>query len=113
MNTALFMEYCAYLALLLILGGFLVALYRLYVGPSLPDRILALDLMVNFGVGFIIVMAILSTYSLFVDVALALGLVGFLATVAFARFVMRRGGGLMAEEDAVQNEGAMEGEKSK
>ena len=99
MTPSLFLEIAVYTNLGLILAGFLALIYRIYVGPSLPDRILALDLLVAFGVGIIITLAVWSGYSLYIDVALALGLVGFLATVAFARFVIRRGGGLMSEQD--------------
>ena len=43
------------------------------------------------AIGFIAVIGIKTGYTLYVDVAIALGLVGFLATVAFARFVLSRG----------------------
>ena len=43
------------------------------------------------AIGFIAVIGIRTGYTLYVDIAIALGLVGFLATVAFARFVMARG----------------------
>ena len=62
----------------------------LFRGPDLPDRILALDMLVAIGIGFIAVMGIKTQYYLYVDIAIALGLVGFLATVAFARFVLSK-----------------------
>lgn len=77
---------------LAILGlSFLLTIYRIVKGPTLPDRILGLDMLVAVAIGFIAVTAIKTGYTLYVDVAIALGLVGFLATVAFARFVMSRG----------------------
>ncbi|MEM9108174.1 MAG: monovalent cation/H+ antiporter complex subunit F, partial [Pseudomonadota bacterium] len=54
-------------------------------------RILALDMLVATAIGFIAVIGIKTGYTLYVDIAIALGLVGFLATVAFARFVLARG----------------------
>ena len=42
------------------------------------------------AIGFIAVLAIRTGQTLYVDIAIALGLVGFLATVAFARFVSQR-----------------------
>ena len=60
-------------------------------GPSLPDRILALDMLTGIALGFIAVVAVRTGFSLYIDIAIALGLVGFLATVAFARFVLSRG----------------------
>ncbi len=69
----------------------LVTVWRAIVGPSLPDRILALDMLTGIAIGFIAVVAVRTGFSLYIDIAIALGLVGFLATVAFARFVLSRG----------------------
>ena len=71
--------------------SFLITIYRIVRGPTLPDRILGLDMLVAIAIGFIAVIGIKTGYTLYVDVAIALGLVGFLATVAFARFVLSRG----------------------
>jgi len=76
---------------LVILGvAFLLAGWRVVAGPTLPDRILALDTLSGTAIGFIAVLAVKTGFSLYIDIAIALGLVGFLATVAFARFVMSR-----------------------
>jgi len=79
------------LALAILSLSFLVTIYRIVKGPTLPDRILGLDMLVAIAIGFIAVIGIKTGYTLYVDVAIALGLVGFLATVAFARFVLSRG----------------------
>ncbi|MBB3657208.1 multicomponent Na+:H+ antiporter subunit F [Rhizobium sp. BK650] len=65
--------------------------WRVVMGPSLPDRILALDMLTGIAIGFIAVVAVRTGFSLYIDIAISLGLVGFLATVAFARFVLSRG----------------------
>ena len=62
---------------------------RLLRGPSLPDRVMALDFITMSGIGFIAVYAIATERSALLDVAIALGLIGFLATVAFATFLER------------------------
>lgn len=71
--------------------AFFITIFRIVRGPTLPDRILGLDMLVAIAIGFIAVVGIKTGYALYVDVAIALGLVGFLATVAFARFVLSRG----------------------
>lgn len=77
---------------LVILGlALLLTVWRVVAGPTLPDRILALDMMTGIAIGFIAVIAVKTGFSLYVDIAISLGLVGFLATVAFARFVLSRG----------------------
>jgi multicomponent Na+:H+ antiporter subunit F len=77
-------------ALALLCISFFVTVWRVIVGPTLPDRILALDMLVAVAIGFIAVIAVKTGFVLYVDIAIALGLVGFLATVAFARFVLQR-----------------------
>lgn len=69
----------------------LLTVLRVIRGPTLPDRVLALDMLVSVSIGFIAVTGIATRAAFNVDIAIALGLVGFLATVAFARFVMIRG----------------------
>lgn len=80
-----------YIALALFSLSFTITTLRVIVGPSLPDRIIALDMLVVVAVGFIATIGIKTGFTLYVDVAIGLSLVGFLATVAFARFVMSRG----------------------
>jgi len=63
---------------------------RVIKGPTLPDRVLALDMLVAIAIGFIALLGIQSGYGYHVDIAIALGLVGFLATVALARFILAR-----------------------
>ncbi|PZM17119.1 cation:proton antiporter [Rhizobium tubonense] len=76
-----------------ILGlAFLLTVYRVVVGPTLPDRVLALDMLVAIAIGFIAVMAVETGFTLYIDIAISLGLVGFLATVAFARFILTHEG---------------------
>ncbi|OAN76267.1 pH regulation protein F [Jannaschia sp. EhC01] len=73
------------LVMLGIVGGFI----RLVKGPSLPDRIVALDMMTVLIVSFCGLYAIQSGVTAFVDVAIVVAIIGFLATVALARFVDR------------------------
>jgi len=70
--------------------AFLLTVYRVVVGPTLPDRVVALDMLVGIAIGFLAVIAIRTGFDLYVDIAIALCLVGFLATVAFARFILSR-----------------------
>ncbi|MCY3982000.1 MAG: cation:proton antiporter [Alphaproteobacteria bacterium] len=67
-----------------------LAVLRLARGPSLPDRVVALDLITVLAVAFCALFAIAWDNDAFLDVAIALALVAFLATVALARFAERR-----------------------
>lgn len=90
MTTEDFLQICALISIGILAIAFLVICIRVIIGPTLPDRILGLDMLVATGIGFIAVVAVKTGYFLYLDIAIALGLVGFLATVAFARFVMKR-----------------------
>lgn len=91
MTGEAFREWAELVALALLCVAFLVTVYRVIAGPTLPDRVLALDMLVASAIGFIAVLGIRSGFTLYVDIAIALGLVGFLATVAFSRFILQRG----------------------
>jgi multicomponent Na+:H+ antiporter subunit F len=78
------------ISFVLVMLGVAFAFARLILGPTLPDRIVALDMMTVLIVSFCGLYAILSEDTAFIDVAIVLALVGFLATVALARFVERR-----------------------
>ena len=79
------------LALLLLSVALLLTVLRIVRGPTLADRVLGLDMLVAVAIGFIAVIAIRTGFDLYIDIAIALGLVGFLATVAFSRFILVRG----------------------
>lgn len=72
-------------------AGMFLAFIRLVRGPSLPDRVVALDLMGLLAVGIIAIYHIAAEQPALLDAATVLALVAFLATVAFARYVERRG----------------------
>lgn len=83
--------------------AFVLTIARLILGPTLADRILSLDMLVTLGIGFIAIFTLYTGFYAYLDMAIALGLVGFLATVAFARFLINQETGPTAK-DAPQPE---------
>lgn len=71
---------------LLVVSMFL-ALIRLIRGPSLPDRVVALDLIAITAVGLIGVYAVWSEQPIYLDEAMVLALIAFLGTSAFAHYI--------------------------
>ncbi|USD42555.1 cation:proton antiporter [Vibrio sp. SCSIO 43135] len=69
----------------------LLALVRLLKGPSLPDRVIALELMASLTVGLVVLYSIAYDEPKFIDVAIALALTSFLAAVGFSRYLEQRG----------------------
>jgi multicomponent Na+:H+ antiporter subunit F len=67
----------------------LVALVRLVKGPTLPDRVVAMDLIGVLVVGLIVVLAGTTSVLATLDAAIVVALIGFLGTVAYATYVER------------------------
>ncbi|EPC02935.1 hypothetical protein L861_21700 [Litchfieldella anticariensis FP35 = DSM 16096] len=68
-----------------------LAFVRLVKGPSLPDRVVALELFSTLSVGIIGVSAIMTDVASFLDVSIVMALMAFLATIGFSRFLERGG----------------------
>lgn len=77
--------------LIALVVALVMAFTRLVRGPSLPDRVVALDLMATIVVGIFSIYAMAMNQPVFIDAAIVLALVVFLGTVAFARYTERRG----------------------
>ena len=67
----------------------ILAFIRLARGPSLPDRVIAFDLLAAFGIAILAAYSVVTGQPAFLDVGLLLALVSFLGTVAFARYLER------------------------
>lgn len=78
------------IALILLGLALLISAVRIVIGPTLADRVLALDLMTVVATGFVGAIAIRTGLMLYLDIAIALALLGFLATVALARYILSR-----------------------
>ena len=103
------LDYSVNIALVILSISFLLTIIRIVRGPTSPDRILGLDMLVAAAIGFIAAIGIKTGFILYIDIAIALGLVGFLATVAFARFVLSRG----KTEDDILREARMAAETAR
>lgn len=68
----------------------LLSFARLLVGPTVADRVVALDLIATAAVGMLTVRAVTHDEPVFLDIAVVLALITFVGTVAFASFVERR-----------------------
>lgn len=63
--------------------------YRIIIGPSLPDRIAALDTLSINAVGLILLSCISLQSRLYIDVAILLAMFGFISTAAICKYVLR------------------------
>jgi multicomponent Na+:H+ antiporter subunit F len=67
----------------------ILAFVRLVRGPTLPDRVIAFDLLATFGIAILAAYSVVTGQAAFLDVGLLLALVSFLGTVAFAHYLER------------------------
>jgi len=67
--------------------GIVFALLRLFIGPTAFDRVVALDTLNIIITSLIVLIAFLLKSSLYLDIALAYGILAFIETIVFARFL--------------------------
>ena len=73
----------------LVAAAVLLNLYRLLAGPTRGDRILALDTLTINSIALIMLFGIAERSTTYFEAALLLAMVGFLGTVAYAKFLLR------------------------
>ena len=75
-----------YLIIFLLLP-ILISTFRLIKGPTLADRIVALDVLSIMGISYLVVLSLYFQRIIYIDIALVLGLIGFLSTTIFGRYI--------------------------
>ncbi len=75
----------------ILFAALILALIRLALGPTLPDRVVGLDLIATIIIGIIAGHTILTVEKVFLNPAVVMALISFLGTVAFARYLEKRG----------------------
>ena len=81
-----------FVTVLCLIVALLAAAWRLLTGPTLPDRVVALDLVSMLLVVFLVVFKLVSGVNAYIYAGISLALVAFLATVAFAHYIDRTTG---------------------
>jgi multicomponent K+:H+ antiporter subunit F len=77
------------IAQLLVSLAMACALYRLLRGPRAQDRVLALDTLYVNAMLLVLILGIREATSLYFEAALVIGMLGFVSTVALAKFLLR------------------------
>ncbi|ODT71344.1 MAG: cation:proton antiporter [Pelagibacterium sp. SCN 63-23] len=88
MNPAQFLDLASLISLIMLALALLLSLVRIVIGPTISDRVLALDLLTIVAMGFVGAIAVRTGLTLYLDIAIALALLGFLATIALARYIL-------------------------
>jgi multicomponent K+:H+ antiporter subunit F len=88
-NTGAILDGALGIALLLVSAALLMSLARLVIGPDKPDRILALDTLYVNTIALLVLFSMHLGNDLFFEAALLIALLGFIGTVALAKFLTR------------------------
>lgn len=83
-------QIAAQIAFGIIIIAMIIALVRLIKGPTLPDRIAALDLIASLSAGFSILLVFYSNNTIFLDIAVFITMIVFIGTVAISKYLKRR-----------------------
>ncbi|MFB6183089.1 MAG: monovalent cation/H+ antiporter complex subunit F [Haloarculaceae archaeon] len=82
-----FLSLVIQLGLVVASGVTLLVGYRVIRGPTTPDRVIALDTIGTNVVAIAVLFALATAEGLFVTVSLVLAIIGFISTIAVARYV--------------------------
>jgi multisubunit Na+/H+ antiporter MnhF subunit len=81
------LEAVLYLALLVHIGLLAVALWRVWRGENVVDRLTGADLLNTLTLSVLVLLALIARDSIYIDVALGLAALGFIGTIALAKYV--------------------------
>ena len=76
-----------YILIFLLLIAMFMTLYRFLIGPTLSDRIIAFDVLSILCISLLVIIALIFKSSLYLDIALVFGLISFLGTTIFGRYI--------------------------
>ncbi len=73
--------------IIILLVAMLITLFRFLKGPTLSDRVVAFDILGIMGISLLILLSVYYQRSLYLDIALVLGLISFLGSTIFGRYI--------------------------
>jgi multicomponent K+:H+ antiporter subunit F len=83
------LSYAIFIALMLVTAAVALSFWRLLRGPSIPDRILALDTLYINTIALLVLLGIHLSSALYFEVALIIAVMGFVGTVAACKYLLR------------------------
>lgn len=81
----------AKIGIYILIASFILVLIRLIKGPSIPDRVIALDLLAFISLGIILMVMVITDKKQYLDIVIVLSLVLFIASVAIAKYLTKGG----------------------
>ena len=81
-----------YIAFTFLMMAAIITLARLLMGPSVNDRIAAMDLIASIIMGIILVYAVLINNAIYFDVPIIISLISFIGTIAISTYLKQKNG---------------------
>lgn len=78
------------LAFVMLLIAFALAFVRIVKGPTVRDRIVALDLIASITMGFILVYSVVINKAMYFDIVIVISLISFIGTVAISTYLKQK-----------------------
>ncbi len=75
-----------FITIILLLSIF-IALYRFLKGPTITNRVIAFDVISIIAVSLLVILSLYYKNSIYLDIALVFGLIGFLGSTIFGRYI--------------------------
>lgn len=83
-------NYLSYVIMPVLIFSILLIFIRFLKGPSIADRVIAIDLLVTCSIGVIAFVSITTNQQTLLDIAMVIALIAFLSTVAFSYYLEKR-----------------------
>lgn len=84
-------EFIAPIVMLMLIVAFGMSCVRVVIGPSLPDRVIALDMAATIVVAIILTHCVQSGSSYYIPAAISIALLSFVGTVSLALYISKGG----------------------
>lgn len=85
-----FLELVLLFSLTLLGISMILSLIRLIIGPTFPDRIVALEMITFLILGIVACFSVYTGETSYLDIAIIISLISFLTTIAFAYYIEKR-----------------------
>ncbi len=86
------MHHWLMIGIFLLLGfSLLLCFIRAIIGPSLPDRMIILDMLANLLIGFVAIKSVIQNQTIYLELAPVLALIVFLGTLAISSYIEKKG----------------------
>ena len=86
-NLSPLLQYACYVSFSLLIAGVILTFLRLVKGPSMPDRVLSIDLFSIFFMGIVVIYSFYTGHIIYINAVFVMAFLAFLGTVAFARYL--------------------------